>query len=180
MTFSDPTHRLLDSINASLLRIAEALEQSNQLKQKTRQNRTSAPLEYDPRFLAAWSAYPKRNGSNPKAAAYKSWRARIKAATNIDAEIAAMHDGTVRYAEWCEATNKTNTETVMQAQRFYGPSCEYDQPWTIVEQPSLIRVPYDLDALVKFGREHGIETRAGETKDEYRRRVEDHVAQSTL
>src|SRR3546814_6516734 len=65
-----------------------------------------------------WSALPKRNGSNDKKAAYAQWKARRKAWHTTE----DMQAGAVRYAAWCRATGKENTETVKQAATFLGPA----------------------------------------------------------
>ena len=167
-------------ISETLLRIADSLEQLVEIKNKPRQARSSAPSEYDPRFIKAWEIYPKRNGSNSKAGAYKAWRARIAQSSDKNAEVMIMFEGVERYAAWCDATEKTNTEIVMQAQRFFGPRREYEGAFEVVVQKQLIRVPVETNELVKFAREHGIEAHIGESTFDFRHRVENTIAQSTL
>ncbi|UDL03998.1 HNH endonuclease [Marinobacter sp. CA1] len=81
---------------------------------------------YPQEFELAWGKYPKRPGSNPKRQAFKAWKARTKEGHD-PAQILA---GVVRYAKFCQGTGKTNTEFVMQAQRFFGPSCEFESEWS--------------------------------------------------
>lgn len=81
---------------------------------------------YPQEFELAWQKYPKRPGSNPKRQAFKAWTARTKEGHD-PAQILA---GVVRYAKFCQSTGKTNTEFVMQAQRFFGPSCEFESEWS--------------------------------------------------
>lgn len=80
---------------------------------------------YPPEFEAAWQAYPSRPGSNPKRRAYHCWNARIQTGASAD-EILA---GVQRYAAFIEATERSNTEFVMQAVRFFGTELEFTKPW---------------------------------------------------
>ena len=86
------------------------------------------PLESE--FQPIWEAYPKRSGGNPKAKAFKAYRARRKAHA-----MEAIRDGVVRYAKWCEATQKVGTEYVKQAATFFGPDEHFLERWEIGEQP---------------------------------------------
>jgi hypothetical protein len=82
-------------------------------------------------FERFWTAYPKRAGSNPKKAARQKWDARVKAGVDAD----GMIRGAERYAAFCNATSKTNTEYVKQAQSWLSPSFEgWVQPWDAPEE----------------------------------------------
>lgn len=85
---------------------------------------------YPHEFELAWQKYPKRPGSNPKRKAYQAWHARAK--EGYDA--AQMLAGVIRYAKFCTTTGKANTEYVMQAQRFFGPSAEFENEWSPPEK----------------------------------------------
>ena len=85
--------------------------------------------EYPDAFESAWRDYPRRAGGNPKPAALKAWKARIKSGTDPG----EIHRGVLRYARFIRATSKENTEFVMQAKRFFGPDEHYLEPWTIPE-----------------------------------------------
>lgn len=87
--------------------------------------------EYPHEFELGWQKYPKRPGSNPKRQAFKAWKARTKEGYDP----AHMLAGVVRYAKFCKQSGKTNTEFVMQAQRFFGPSCEFENEWSPPEPP---------------------------------------------
>jgi hypothetical protein len=76
-----------------------------------------------PEFEITWQKYPKRSGNNPKTDALKAWNARVMEGVSP----IAMDAGVIRYAAWCERTGKVDTETVMQAARFFGPSKPYEQ-----------------------------------------------------
>jgi uncharacterized protein YdaU (DUF1376 family) len=89
------------------------------------------PQAYPQEFELAWQKYPKRPGSNPKRQAFKAWKARTKEGYDP----AQMLAGVVRYAKFCRQSGKTNTEFVMQAQRFFGPSCEFENEWSPPEPP---------------------------------------------
>lgn len=85
----------------------------------------------DPRFVAAWSRYPKRAGSNSRVTAAKAFAARV--ADGVDP--ATLIAATERYAAYCSACDLVGTDKVMQGQRFYGPNEEcwaqaYDIPAT--------------------------------------------------
>jgi hypothetical protein len=81
---------------------------------------------YPQEFELAWGKYPKRPGSNPKRQAFKAWKARTKDGHDP----AVILAGVIRYARFCQSTGKANTEYVMQAQRFFGPSCEFENEWS--------------------------------------------------
>ncbi|MDG5498940.1 hypothetical protein [Marinobacter sp. BGYM27] len=81
---------------------------------------------YPPEFEMTWARYPKRPGSNPKNKAFGAWRARLK----DGADPATILSGVIRYANFIKATKRQNTEFVMQAVRFFGTSCEYENEWT--------------------------------------------------
>ncbi|MCL6324020.1 MULTISPECIES: hypothetical protein [Pectobacterium] len=86
-------------------------------------------------FESCWKAYPKREGSNPKNHAFKHWQARIKEGVTPDELLA----GTQRYAAFCVAKGQSGTPYVMQAQRFYGPSREWENSWVVSSQPQQLR-----------------------------------------
>jgi len=181
MTYSDPTHRLLDTIANQLKRIADAMEKSGEpdfaLADTSKKNNTpKARHEYEPEFEELWKYYPDRNGSNPKWKAQQCWRARKKMALIPAREETKMLEGVKRYATWCQATGKTGTEMVMQATRFLGPGREYDAKWEApTPEPEVIKLPRDNDDLVKFAAGKGLAPRVGENWWDFRRRVEDSL-----
>ena len=76
---------------------------------------------YSADFEIAWSRYPRRAGTNSKADAYRQWQARLSAArADWDVVEGEMRNGVERYRAFCDATGKTGTELVMQADRFFG------------------------------------------------------------
>jgi hypothetical protein len=76
----------------------------------------SRPRAYSADFEEFWSNYPTRSGSNPKSPAFALFEKRC----TDGIEPKALIDGARRYATWCSATGKIDTETVMQAKRFLG------------------------------------------------------------
>lgn len=91
---------------------------------------SSKAKSYPQEFELAWGKYPKRPGSNPKRQAFKCWHARVKEGHDP----AAILAGVIRYAKFCQSTGKANTEYVMQAQRFFGTSCEFENEWSPPQQ----------------------------------------------
>ena len=109
--------QLLEEIHDML----KTLTAAKQVKRKP------SKVEYNGSFLAAWKDYPRRDGSNPKRDAFQAWEARRKEGANP----ADMLSGVRRYAAWCEANGNVGTGYVMQAVRFFGPSCQFMEPWSI-------------------------------------------------
>lgn len=135
--------QLLEEIHAMLTTLTTA---------KTVKRRP-AKVEYNASFLAAWAAYPRRDGSNPKKDAFQAWTARRKEG----ASPADMLSGARRYAAWCEANGNVGTGYVMQAVRFFGPNCHFMEPWT-VEAAAIDWSRKDDTSLLKACRERNIST----------------------
>lgn len=77
-------------------------------------------------FEKAWVAYPKRDGSNPKAAAQKCWNARLKEGVTVE----EIMNGINRYRAYCAGKETIGTAFVMQAARFLGTNREYEAAWS--------------------------------------------------
>lgn len=72
---------------------------------------------YPEEFEAAWGSYPARDGPNPKAGAYKAWRARV-----VDGEDPSnLQEAAEHYAEHCTVREIEGTSYVQQAETFFGP-----------------------------------------------------------
>lgn len=97
----------------------------------------AAKTEYDPLFLIAWAAYPRREGSSKKDA-FKAWKARIKA--GVDPVVIA--EGLDRYIAYCKA-NKTEPRFIKTAETFFGPGEHYLGEWPC-KPTALQRVVTDL------------------------------------
>lgn len=95
----------------------------------------SAKQDYSPEFEAAWQAYPKRAGGNPKPSAYKAWNARLKDGATSEAMLA----GVKRYAAFVAATGKLGSEYVKQAATFFGPDRHFDETWQTPSAPGGVR-----------------------------------------
>lgn len=80
-------------------------------------------------FETLWITFPRRNGNNPRKDAEKCYRARLREGVGH----ADMLAGVQRYARWVEATGKANTEKVMRASTFLGPSRPFEQTWELPE-----------------------------------------------
>lgn len=93
-----------------------------------------ARQDYSPEFEQSWQAYPKRAGGNPKATAYKHWKARIADGAMADELLA----GVQRYAAFIRATGKEGTEYVKQAATFFGPDRHFEESWTL---PAISNAP---------------------------------------
>lgn len=107
---------------------SENTQGSNTSLNNTKNNTShgaSAPC--DDGFEAAWKAYPKREGNNPKNKAYSCWKARLK--DGVTAE--EMMAGIVRYAAYCKIKGWIGTGYVMQAVRFFGTERAFDNEWKV-------------------------------------------------
>ena len=128
----------------SLLPLTDSLNPSTALVDAARPKR-----EYTPEFEVAWQNYPKRAGGNPKPKAFKAWSARIKQGVATGAIV----NGVLRYATYCSATGKLNTEYVMQAATFFGPDDHYLDPWSTTAGGSYAtRQPTDNSAPARVQR----------------------------
>lgn len=78
-------------------------------------------------FEACWSIYPKRSGGNPRQVAIKSYLARRRAGVPHEELLA----GARRYSAYCNTSEKTGTEFVMQGGRFFGSSEPFREAWDI-------------------------------------------------
>jgi len=81
---------------------------------------------YPPEFERFWSAFPKRDGANPKKKAFRHWKATLKRnGADADTLIAAAE----RYAEHCRVKGKVGTEFVLYAATFLGPDKHWQEEW---------------------------------------------------
>jgi hypothetical protein len=117
--------------------------------------------EYHPEFDSAWKQYPKRNGGNDKYLAESCWINRIKEADDKQAEMVAIEMGVQRYCLWCDTTEKSGTEYVMQAQRFFGRGKHYLEDWALPKPEE--KKPRTEKEKLAWCRMMGFEARAGES-----------------
>jgi len=79
--------------------------------------------EYSQEFEIVWGLYPDRQGSNPKKAAWKSWKARLKEGIPTVHLIQAVK----AYNQECNESGKAGSEFVMQARTFFGPNEQWKE-----------------------------------------------------
>ena len=154
---------------SQLDRIEQKLDQLLAKRKRKPQQSKSAYPEW---FEDAWKAYPKRAGSNPKLQAYRAANARIDDCYSDEVKTIdkVMLDGVNRYAAFCKATGKVNTELVMQAQRFFGPSQEYLNDWTV---PTKSTLPSNDEELQAWASKNGHrQAHPGESYKAYRAYLE--------
>jgi len=96
-----------------------------------------------------WPIYPKRP-NNPKAPALVKYLVLRKAGRTFK----ELRDATTRYALFCDATKKIGTETVMQAQTFFGPNDRWRDEFELPVEK--LRLPDDDRKLEAFAIEHGL------------------------
>ena len=99
---------------------------------------TKQLLDAELTFADAKAAYPKRDGGQNWVGAEKAWNAHLKARRHTAEE---MFEGTLRYADYCEARGKVGTEWVLQASTFFGPSARFTEPWDYKATPPPARRP---------------------------------------
>jgi hypothetical protein len=99
--------------------------------------------EFPQPFQEAMRHYPKRAGDNPTRRAFQAWNARVKSGETPETIVA----GVMRYAAFCDATGKTNTELVKQAATFFGPDKAYLQPW---DTPQTVKQNQSRSAISAF------------------------------
>ena len=156
---------------SQLDRIEKKLDSLIKPKQKKINGVPVARRIYDATFEEIWKLYPPRTGSNPKHAAYNSFNARVKEGSDKN----DILEGVKRYAEFCKATG-VSSQYIMQASRFLGRGEEYRNKWAIpAPETIVVRIPTEINALVTFARERGIEAKPGESTFEFRQRVENSI-----
>jgi len=148
-------------------------------KKKSKPRKPRQKIDYWTIFEDAWRAYPKRQGGNPKGKAFSAYKTRLYQDGAISGDnnwIRACHAGVERYAEYCDATGKTNTEYVMHAATFFGPEKHYLNDWHYDKR---LKLPKNNEELVKFAADNGLpvpyEGQATESWEVYRRRLERHI-----
>ena len=142
-----PTRRQGDAPEAE----AEEIREEAEAKADTRAQ--DAP-SFD--FERIKNAYPKRAGSQPWKRAISAANARIKDGADFEDIIA----GVERYAAYCQATDKTNTELVMHAATFLGPDEHFRNEWTAPKKPetkaeAYLRRTRDFEERYENGRQTG-------------------------
>lgn len=83
--------------------------------------------QWESEFQTLWAIYPKRVGANPRKLGFQHFCARRRQGVSFE----ELKAGLERYARFCEATDKINTEIVMQASRFFGTSEPFREQWAL-------------------------------------------------
>lgn len=109
---------------------------------------TAAARPVEPEFAEFRAIYPERNGNQPWNRAKRATTARLMDGHTWE----EILGGTRRYAEWCKATGKLNTETVMQAATFCGPDKPFLKPWTLPATRADVRMVSNIDAAAEAKR----------------------------
>lgn len=96
---------------------------------------------------AVKAIYPKRAGSEDWSTARKKLAAVLRSGVTIQDVI----EGVRRYQEFCRATRKIGTETVMQAKRFIGSEERYyEKPWDLPLTSGQVRQNHNIDASLQW------------------------------
>lgn len=117
----------------------------NRHKPQSRQRRPAAS-DTPPEFEAVKAAFPKRAGSQPWPHALRACSARLKEGHTWP----DLLEGVRRYAAFCEATGKTRTEFVMQAQRFFGPAKPFLEDWSPPPSKAQVKQDKTVDVSVRW------------------------------
>lgn len=91
-------------------------------------------------FAAAWAAYPRREGSNPRRRALRAYCARLGEGVEEHALLAGVR----RYAAFCAARGKVGTAFVQQAATFFGPDRPFAEAWAVAADPEFVQLRRDL------------------------------------
>jgi hypothetical protein len=116
---------------------------------------------YSPDFERVWSAYPKRQGDNPKEAAFRAYKATLVKGANPAEVLRAVE----HYANECKANGTAGTKFVMMASTFLGPDKRWrvrvDEPVTTVGSSDLPNIAWPEgfnldDEMREWARERGL------------------------
>ncbi len=86
--------------------------------------------EYSEDFEKAFTAYPKRQGDNPKEKAFSAWKARLRDGFTVE----EMTSGVERYLVFCQHEASIGTQYVKQAATFFGPDKAFLEIWAIKQK----------------------------------------------
>lgn len=128
-------------------------QDTEQIQNRTEQIRTvkaAAPPAWADEFK---SIYPPRAGDPNWRGAWRAANARIAEGHTPEEFLA----GARRYAEFCRATGKANTETVQQASRFLGPSKPFLLLWNLPASKAQQAQDANVTAAQEWLRQSGAE-----------------------
>ncbi|WLE58371.1 hypothetical protein GIY62_14675 [Burkholderia plantarii] len=101
--------------------VEASIEQTTLVQAREKRARKKPNDDTDADFEHAWAIYPKREGGNPKAAALKAWRARLREGESAERLIAA----TRAYGDAQRRGGNVGTRFVKLASTFFGPDRHY-------------------------------------------------------
>jgi len=114
-----------NSVNSGEQSLAQ-LANKDKIKNKNKNKSTTAPA-VPAEFAEFKETFPNRAGTQPWSRALKTIRARLKEGSQwVD-----FLEGARRYADYCDAVGRTDTEYVMQAATFCGPEKHFLEPWEL-------------------------------------------------
>ena len=131
-----------ESVNSGKQSLTEL---ANKDKDKDKDKDTTAPSVPN-EFAEFKEVYPKRSGAQPWSRALKTIRARLKEGSHW----ADILEGARRYAAYCDAVEKTDTEYVMQAATFCDADKHYLEPWQPPRTNSESQQGKNIDAGLEF------------------------------
>lgn len=102
----------------------------------------------DAEFESLKALYPRRSGDQRWYDARQAINARLREGHTWE----QILDGVRRYAAWCRATGKIDTETVRQAATFVGKGKGFLEPWTLPATKADTRLAGNLSAAAEFMR----------------------------
>lgn len=102
---------------------------------------------YTIEFDELWSAYPRREGGNPKKRAYRAYIARLREGVTHE----EIKKGVHRYAEHIRASKNEGTRYVLQAATFFGPDERWAEEYDTKKRP--IGTPHTAEdfAAIDYG-----------------------------
>lgn len=106
-------------------------------------------------------AYPPRLGAQPWLRAERAINSRLKEGHTWE-EIVS---GTKRYAVWCKATGKLNTEFVKQAVSFVGPDLAFMETWDTGSESRALEQATDAEELASEPGRFKIDSKTGQRYD---------------
>ena len=130
--------------------------------------------DYPSDFEAVWEAYPKRAGGNSKRKAFRAYHSALRRGVSEQ----EIYEGVLRYAKYCEATNKIQTEFVMMAATFFGPDHHFEEEWELPvsnKKPEWAVLPAEDEKLWAFAKEHGFSNPHDMTYFQYRRKLQGEI-----
>lgn len=135
--------------------VANVAHEDEDVAKKEDAKNTTAPSVPDDDFARFKKAYPERSGGQPWPRARKAINARFRE----DKSLTWQHliDAAYRYRAYCDATDRTGTEFVLQAATFCGPDKRYQDPWNIPATKSERKQDKNIEAALQF-----LETASGD------------------